>query len=67
MGYSQYTVPDTLAVEPTFVAFLEHLQTYRLWSLVPFFQISLNNSELKTTYNTFRDSRMHLFRQHFSK
>ena len=22
MGYGQYTVPDTLAVEPTFVAFL---------------------------------------------
>ena len=22
MGYAQYTVPDTVAVEPTFVAFL---------------------------------------------
>ena len=22
MGYNQYTVPDTVAVEPTFVAFL---------------------------------------------
>ena len=22
MGYDQYTVPDTVAVEPTFVAFL---------------------------------------------
>ena len=28
MGYDQYTVPDTVAVEPTFVAFLWHLQTY---------------------------------------
>ena len=28
MGHGQYTVPDTVAVEPTFVAFLEHLQTY---------------------------------------
>ena len=28
MGYVQYTVPDTVAVEPTFVAFLYHLQTY---------------------------------------
>ena len=28
MGYDQYTVPDTVAVEPTFVAFLKHLQTY---------------------------------------
>ena len=31
MGYAQYTVPDTVAVEPTFVAFvafLKHLETY---------------------------------------
>ena len=28
MGYDQYTVPDTVAVEPTFVAFLWHSQTY---------------------------------------
>ena len=27
MGYDQYTVPDTVAVEPTFVAFLLHMQT----------------------------------------
>ena len=27
MGYDQYTVPDTVAVEPTFVAFLQHWQT----------------------------------------
>ena len=27
--------------------------------LMPFFQISLNNSELKTTQNTFRDCRVH--------
>ena len=26
MGYYQYTIPDTAAVEPTFVAFLEHSQ-----------------------------------------
>ena len=26
-GYDQYTVPDTVAVEPTFVAFLQHWQT----------------------------------------
>ena len=24
MGYDQYNVPDTVAVEPTFVAFLQH-------------------------------------------
>ena len=31
MGYGQYTVPDTVAVEPTFVAFLKHSQTYCLY------------------------------------
>ena len=28
MGYEQYAVPDTVAVELTFVAFLSHSQTY---------------------------------------
>ena len=28
VGYDQYTVPDTVAVEPTFVKFIQHLQTY---------------------------------------
>ena len=28
MQYNQYTVPGTVAVEPTFFAFLEHSQTY---------------------------------------
>ena len=28
MGYYQHTVPETIAVEPTFVAFLSHSQTY---------------------------------------
>ena len=37
------------------------------WPLVPFLQISLKNSELKTTYNTFRHCRVHFFRQLFSK
>ena len=35
--------------------------------LVPFFQISLKNSELKTTHDTFRGCRVHFFRQPFSK
>ena len=39
----------------------------RPWPLVPFFQISLKNSKLKTTHNTFRDCRVHFFRQPFSK
>ena len=28
MRYDQYTVPDTVAVEPTFVYFLQHSQKY---------------------------------------
>ena len=35
--------------------------------LVPFFEIYLKKSELKTTHNTFRDCRVHFFRQFFSK
>ena len=64
MGYDQYTVPhSTVAVEPTFVDFLYHLQTY----VLSFFQISLKNSELKTTHNTFRGCRMYFIRQPSSK
>ena len=37
------------------------------WPLAPFFQICLKNSEFKTTHNTFRDCRVHFFRQPFSK
>ena len=37
------------------------------WPLVPFFQISLENSADKTTHNTFRDCRVHFFRQPLSK
>ena len=62
MGYAQYTVPGFAAVEPTFVAFLYHSQTYVPWPLVPFYQLSLKNSELKTTHNTFRDCHVHFFR-----
>ena len=29
MGYVQYTVADTAAVELTFIAFLQHSQTYK--------------------------------------
>ena len=29
------------------------------WPLMPFYQICLKNSELKTTHNTFRDCRVH--------
>ena len=54
MGYDQYTVPDTVTVESTFVAFLA-LANIRPWPLLPLFEISLKNSEPKTTHNTFRD------------
>ena len=70
MGYDQYTVPDTVAVEPSFVVFLSSplaLANICLWPLVLFFQISLKKSELKTTHNTFRDCRVHFFRQPFSE
>ena len=33
------------------------------WTLMPFFQISLENSDLKTTHNTFRDCCEHFFQQ----
>ena len=64
MGYDQYTVPDTVAVELSFVAFLA-LSNISPSPPVPFFQNSLKNSELKTTHNTFRDCRVHFFRQPF--
>ena len=34
---------------------------------MPFFQISLKKSELKTTHNTFRDCRVHFFPTTFLK
>ena len=32
MGYDQYTVPETVAVELSFVAFLWHFQTWSMAS-----------------------------------
>ena len=57
----------TVPVEPTLVAFLQHSQTHFRGLSHQFFQISLKNSELKTTHNAFRDCRVHFFRQPFSK
>ena len=52
MGYAEYTVPDIVGVEPTFVAFLEHsIANTCLWLVVAFFQIYLKNSELKTIHS----------------
>ena len=53
MGYHQYTGPDTVAVEPTFVAFLNRKHTSMAC------QISLKNSQNSKLppppHNMFRD------------
>ena len=67
MGYDQYTVPDDSSCRTYFCCFPLALANICPWSLVLFFQISLKNSELKTTHNTYRDCRVHFFRQPFSK
>ena len=48
MGYDQYTVPDTVAVEPTFFCFPLALALAHDQPLVSFIPISLKNSALKT-------------------
>ena len=54
MGYDQYTVADTnRSCLIYFRCFPLARTNIHPWSLVPFFQISLKNSELKTTHNTF--------------
>ena len=71
MGYDQHTVPDNsshCSCRKYFCCFPLVLQTYvHELSLVPFFHISLKNSELRTTHNTFRHCRVNFFRQPFSK
>ena len=67
VGYDQYAVPDTVAFESSFCHFLLAFAKISLWPLVPFFQISLKNCELKTTHNTFRDGRVFLFPTTFLK
>ena len=57
----------TVPVEPTFVAFFQHSQTHFHGLSYQLFQISLKNSELKTTHNAFQDCHMHFFPQPFSK
>ena len=53
MGYDQYTVPADCSCQTYFCYFPLALADIRPWPLVPFFQISLKNSELKTTHNSF--------------
>ena len=68
MGYDQYTVPDDCSCRTYFCCFPLALTNIYPWPLVLFFQISLKNSELKTTHNsTYRDCRVHFFRHRFSK
>ena len=67
VGYDQFTVPDDSSFQTYSCCFPLALANIRPWPLVPFFQISLKNSELKTTHSTFRDCRVHFFRQPFWK
>ena len=68
MGYDQYTVPDDCSCGISYLwCFPLALANICPWPQVPFFQISLKKSELKTTHNTFWDCRVHFFRQPFSK
>ena len=67
MGYAQYTVSDDCSSRTYFCCFPLALANICPWTPVPFFQISLKNSALKTTHNTFRDCRVYFFRQPFSK
>ena len=72
MGYDQYTVPDTVAVKPTFVAFLFFplISTHKHTSIT-FRTILSNFFQKKWTKNYpqywFRDGRVYSFRQPFSK
>ena len=66
MGYDQYTVSDTVAVEPNFLlSFSTRKHTSMAFQATPsnFFE----NSELKTTHNSFRGRPVLFFQQSFSK
>ena len=62
MGYDQYIVLDDCSCRTYCCCFPLALANICPWPSVPFFQISLKNRALKTTHNTFRDSRVHFFR-----
>ena len=67
MGYDQYSVPNDCSCRTYFCCFSLALANICPWLLVAFFQISSENRADKTTHNTFRDCRVHFFRQPFSK
>ena len=71
MGYDQYT-SLFLTLQLSNLLLLLSFSTRKHMSvasraLVPLFEISLKTSDLKTTHNTFRDCRVHFFREPFSK
>ena len=66
MGYDRYTVAGDCSCRTYFCCFPLALTNTFPWPF-QFFQISLKNSELKTTHNAFRDCRVYFFRQPFSK
>ena len=66
MGYDHYTVPNDCSCWTYFFCFRLALANICPWPSVPFFQISLYKSGVKTSHNTFRDRRVHFFRQPFS-
>jgi len=67
MGYDQYTCSWQFSCWTYFCCFPLALANIRPWPLMPFFEIYLKNSELRTTHNTFPDCCVHFFRQPFSK
>ena len=67
MGYNQYTCSWQCSCRAYFCCFPLALANIRPWPLLPFCEIYLKKSELKTTHNTFPDCRVHFFRQPFSK
>ena len=62
-----YSVPNYCSCRTYFCCFPLAIANICPWPLVPFFPICLENRADKTTRNTFRDCRVHFFRQHFSK
>ena len=67
MGYDQYTCSWHCSCRTYLCCFPLALANICPWPIVPFFEISLKNRELKNTHNTFRDCRVNFLGQPFSK
>ena len=50
MGYDQYTVPDTVAVEPTFATFLQHYSKHMSMASRVIILISVKRTENHPQY-----------------